>query len=78
MTTMIELKNVKRVFGKQVAVELSDLNIEQGEIYGLIGPNGAGKSTIMKMICGLLEPSSGQVSVAGVAMSEAKLIGLAY
>lgn len=76
MTTMIELKNVKRVFGKQAAVELSDLNIEQGEIYGLIGPNGAGKSTIMKMICGLLEPSSGQVSVAGVAMSEANRIGI--
>lgn len=76
MTTMIELKNVKRVFGKQVAVDLSDLHIEQGEIYGLIGPNGAGKSTIMKMICGLLEPSTGQVSVAGVAMSEANRIGI--
>lgn len=76
MATMIELKHVKKVFGKQVAVDLSDLRLEQGEIYGLIGPNGAGKSTIMKMICGLLEPSSGQVTVAGVAMSEANRIGI--
>ena len=76
MATMIELKDVKKVFGKQVAVDLSDLRLEQGEIYGLIGPNGAGKSTIMKMICGLLEPSSGQVTVAGVAMSEANRIGI--
>ncbi len=76
MATMIELKDVKKVFGKQVAVDLSDLRLEQGEIYGLIGPNGAGKSSIMKMICGLLEPSSGQVTVAGVAMSEANRIGI--
>lgn len=76
MATMIELKDVKKVFGKQVAVDLSDLRLEQGEIYGLIGPNGAGKSTIMKMICGLLEPSSGQVTVAGIAMSEANRIGI--
>lgn len=76
MATMIELKDVKKVFGKQVAVDLSDLRLEQGEIYGLIGPNGAGKSTIMKMICGLLEPSSGQVTVADVAMSEANRIGI--
>lgn len=76
MATMIELKDVKKVFGKQVAVDLSDLRLEQGEIYGLIGPNGAGKSSIMKMICGLFEPSSGQVTVAGVAMSEANRIGI--
>lgn len=76
MTTMIRLKEVKKVFGKQVAVDLSNLHIEQGEIYGLIGPNGAGKSTIMKMICGLLEPSSGQVTVAGVPMTEANRVGI--
>lgn len=76
MTTMIRLKEVKKVFGKQIAVDLSDLHIEQGEIYGLIGPNGAGKSTIMKMICGLLEPSSGQVTVAGVPMTDTNRIGI--
>lgn len=76
MTTMIRLKEVKKVFGKQIAVDLSNLHIEQGEIYGLIGPNGAGKSTIMKMICGLLEPSSGQVTVAGVPMKEANRVGI--
>ncbi|WP_165209078.1 ATP-binding cassette domain-containing protein [Streptococcus tangpeifui] len=70
MTTMIELNQVRKTFGQQTAVDLNHLKIEQGEIYGLIGPNGAGKSTIMKMICGLLTPTSGQVNVAGSVMSE--------
>ncbi|MGT2754516.1 ABC transporter ATP-binding protein [Streptococcus ovis] len=73
---MIELQKVKKVFGKQTAVDIHHLSIEQGEIYGLIGPNGAGKSTIMKMICGLLEPNAGQLFVAGVAMNENNRIGI--
>ncbi|MEY8462430.1 ABC transporter ATP-binding protein [Streptococcus merionis] len=73
---MIELKGVKKVFGKQTAVAIDQLTIEQGEIYGLIGPNGAGKSTIMKMICGLLEANAGHVSVAGVEMKESNRIGI--
>lgn len=70
MTTMIELNQVRKTFGQQTAVDLNNLKIEQGAVYGLIGPNGAGKSTIMKMICGLLTPTSGQVNVAGSVMSE--------
>lgn len=73
---MIELQGVKKVFGKQTAVTISHLTIEQGEIYGLIGPNGAGKSTIMKMICGLLEPNDGYLTVAGVEMKESNRIGI--
>lgn len=74
MNRMIELKEVKKVFGKQVVVDMSDMWMEPGEIYGLIGSNGAGKSTIMKMICGLLEPTSGQVAVAGVVMNAANRV----
>ncbi|NLQ79138.1 ATP-binding cassette domain-containing protein [Streptococcus mutans] len=73
---MMELNQVKKVFGEQTAVDLNNLKIEQGEIYGLIGPNGAGKSTIMKMICGLLTPTAGQINVAGSAMKENNRIAI--
>lgn len=70
MTPMIALRGVIKRFGPQVAVDLEDLQIEKGEIYGLIGPNGAGKSTIMKMICGLSTPSKGEICINGIAMNE--------
>lgn len=73
---MMELNQVKKVFGEQTAVDLNNLKIEQGEIYGLIGPNGAGKSTIMKMICGLLTPTAGQINVAGSVMKENNRIAI--
>lgn len=74
--TMIELSQVKKTFEQQTVVNLDNLKIEQGEIYGLIGPNGAGKSTIMKMICGLLAPTSGQINVAGAVMKEGSRIAI--
>ena len=52
--------------GKLVAANALDLQVAQGEIFGLIGPNGAGKTTALKMICGLLVPTAGRVSVRGV------------
>jgi ABC-type multidrug transport system ATPase subunit len=55
-----------RRFGQRLAVDHLDLAIERGEIYGFLGPNGSGKSTTIKMLCGLLSPSSGQASVCGL------------
>jgi len=52
--------------GKLVAASSLDLQVAQGEIFGLIGPNGAGKTTTLKMICGLLAPTAGRVTVHGV------------
>jgi ABC-2 type transport system ATP-binding protein len=52
--------------GKLVAANSLDLHVPQGEIFGLIGPNGAGKTTALKMICGLLVPTAGRVTVRGV------------
>jgi ABC-2 type transport system ATP-binding protein len=49
-----------------VAVERIDLEIRRGEVFGLLGPNGAGKTTTLRMLCGLLPPSSGSARVAGV------------
>jgi ABC-type multidrug transport system ATPase subunit len=55
----IETKDICRSFGKTEAVKGVNLKIEAGEIYALIGPNGAGKTTLIKMLVGLLDPTSG-------------------
>ncbi|GJM13924.1 MAG: ABC drugE1 family efflux system ATPase [Pseudohongiella sp.] len=53
-------------FGSLVAVDNVDLEIEKGSIYGFLGPNGSGKSTTIRMLCGLLTPSSGSATVMGM------------
>lgn len=63
---MIHLRALRKQFGNLVAVNNVDLTIPKGEIYGLIGPNGAGKTTTIRMMCGLLAPTRGQVEIAGV------------
>jgi len=62
---ILETKNLKKYYGKQLAVNDVSLKIPKGSIYGLLGPNGAGKSTILKMLTGLLHPSSGEIVVFG-------------
>ena len=62
---LVMLENVSRQFGSFKAVDNISLHVEEGEIFGLLGPNGAGKSTTIKMICTLLRPSSGRISVGG-------------
>lgn len=61
----IGAKRLKKVFGNFQAVKDVDLEIRYGEIYGLLGANGAGKTTTIKILCGLLEPTSGKISLAG-------------
>lgn len=62
---MIEIKNLTKRFGGLTAVDKLSLKVKKGEIYGLIGPNGAGKTTTLKLIVGLLRPTSGQILVGG-------------
>jgi ABC-2 type transport system ATP-binding protein len=62
------LKDVVKRFGTFVAVDHISLEIDSGEIFGFLGPNGAGKSTTIRMLCGLLRPSSGQGWVHGLDM----------
>jgi ABC-2 type transport system ATP-binding protein len=63
---MIRITNLRKEFDDLVAVNNLTLTIPPGEIYGLIGPNGAGKTTTIRIACGLLEPTQGEVRVAGV------------
>jgi ABC-2 type transport system ATP-binding protein len=63
--TMIELCGVTKTFGPKVAVDGLDLSIRLGELFAFLGPNGAGKTTTIKMVCGLLAPTSGAVRVGG-------------
>jgi ABC-2 type transport system ATP-binding protein len=62
---MIQFENVSRTYGNKVAVSGLDLEIPRGELFGLLGPNGAGKTTTIKMVVGLLRPTSGIVRVCG-------------
>lgn len=63
--TVVSADGVTRRFGSFVAVDAVSIEIKAGEVLGLLGPNGAGKTTLIRMLCGLLAPSSGQASVAG-------------
>lgn len=64
---MVSLRNVRKSFGRIVAVDGLSLDIHRGEVFGLLGPNGAGKSTTLAMIVGLLAPDSGEIRVDGRA-----------
>ncbi|MCB1025702.1 MAG: ATP-binding cassette domain-containing protein, partial [Acidobacteria bacterium] len=64
-TVAIGAENICKYFGDFAAVKDVNLNVKYGEIYGLLGANGAGKTTTIKMLCGLLEPSSGRIELAG-------------
>ena len=61
----VEVKGLTKVFGNFTAVDHIDLKVLKGEIFGFLGPNGAGKSTTIKMLCGLLLPTSGEGTIAG-------------
>jgi drug efflux transport system ATP-binding protein len=63
--TAIGARNLVKTFGSFTAVNNVGLEIKYGEVYGLLGANGAGKTTTIKMLCGLLEPTHGQIQLAG-------------
>jgi ABC-2 type transport system ATP-binding protein len=67
---VIELVNVSKNFGAKEAVRNLSLHIPRGELFCFLGPNGAGKTTTIRMLCGLLQPTAGQVRIGGLPMTK--------
>jgi ABC-2 type transport system ATP-binding protein len=68
--TVVETVALRRTFGPLVAVDNLDLKVEQQQFYGFLGPNGAGKSTTIKMLTGLLRPTSGHIRILGLDLTQ--------
>lgn len=66
--TIIKLENVTKVFDGREVIHNCSMNVPKGSVYGFVGPNGAGKTTILKLIMGLLRPTTGRISVMGIAV----------
>src|SRR5215831_7425828 len=66
MTPAVEIRDLVKTFGSFTAVDHVSLEVAKGEIFGFLGPNGAGKSTTIRVLCGLLTPSSGRATVSGL------------
>jgi ABC-2 type transport system ATP-binding protein len=69
MTVMLEAQALRKSFGPRAAVVDVSLQVRAGEVLGLLGPNGAGKSTTVGMLCGLVTPDAGRVSLAGLTLT---------
>ncbi len=66
---MIEISKLTKRYGSFTAVDAIDLTVPKGELFGFLGPNGAGKTTTLRMIAGILRPTSGAVRIAGIDLS---------
>ncbi len=66
----VEVEDLVKAFGSFVAVDHIHFEVKRGEVFGFLGPNGAGKSTTIRMLCGLLLPTSGKGKVAGFSITE--------
>ncbi|MHC3380525.1 ABC transporter ATP-binding protein [Haloarcula sp. H-GB5] len=70
---MIDARDIRKEYGGFVAVQGSSFSVDRGEVFGIIGPNGAGKTTTLKMLAGLLEPTSGSAEIAGFDTETAEM-----
>jgi len=70
MPAVVETQRLTKQFGALTAVRELDLTVQAGEIYGLLGPNGSGKTTLIRLLLGLLKPTSGRVAVLGRDMPD--------
>ncbi len=70
-TPIINVTQLKKSFGEQVAVRNLDLQVKRGEVFGFLGPNGSGKTTTIRMLCGLLTPDSGMGTCLGYDILQA-------
>lgn len=70
MSAMIKITHLTKDYGTTIAVNNLNLNVAVGEIYGFIGPNGAGKTTTIRMMGGIIEPTSGDITINGIDMKK--------
>ncbi|PFM65321.1 ABC transporter ATP-binding protein [Bacillus cereus] len=70
MTTILSVRDVKKVIGKKTLVENISFDVKQGEVFGFLGPNGAGKTTTIRMLVGLIKATEGTISVGGYSIKE--------
>jgi ABC-2 type transport system ATP-binding protein len=68
-TTVLQTENLTKSYGSLIAVKDLTLEVYEGEVFGFLGPNGAGKTTSINMMCGLLRPDAGRVTIRGVPIS---------
>lgn len=76
MNNVIEFKNIKKAYEDKVVISDFNLSIEKGEFVTIIGSSGCGKTTILKMINGLIEPTSGDIFIDGETIKNKNLIEL--
>lgn len=62
---MIRIENLSKHYGRLAAVDTLNLEVGEGEIFGFLGPNGAGKTTTIRVMMGILKPTSGRVTLGG-------------
>ncbi len=76
---MLSIKNLVKFYGNRLVLQNLTLHIRPGEVYGLLGPNGAGKTTTINILCNLLSPDSGEITINNQPISQAtkKLLGVA-
>lgn len=78
MSTILECKALRKRYGAKEALSDVDLTLETGRIVGLLGPNGSGKTTLIKLACGLLTPTAGEILVDGKKPSKATKAVVSY
>src|SRR5437763_5400785 len=71
MEAMIECEGLTKRFGTFTAVDHVTFSVAKGSIFGFLGPNGSGKSTVIRMLCGILQPTDGTATVSGIDVAEA-------
>ena len=73
MKSLIEVRDIKKNYGKKEAVKGISFKIEENEILGLLGPNGSGKTTTIGMLLGLLKPTSGEIFINNLKLEDNRI-----
>ena len=76
--TLITCRGLTKAYGRKTALAGVDLSVGRGKIVGLLGPNGSGKTTLIKLLCGLLQPSAGELMVDGKPIGRETKAAISY